>query len=335
MSYVFDALQRSQEERGPADLMTGLDPIELLERAERESSAQRSLESVSAGPAGIGQEGETSLFPQDRSGSEAAAKNPVAVTEELLAEERRQVFSRFQTLEVQVPKNGQLASLAGADCPAAEAFRLLGVRLRDLRRNRELKNLLITSTVPQEGKSFVSANLACTLGYGAQQKVLILEGDVRRPTLSQIFGLKKVPGLSSYMEGKRGLTDSLYYLDRPGIWILPVGEIPRNPLEVIQSPLMPPLMQKLRSWFDWIVIDSPPVLPMADTSVWARMADGILLVARHGTTKKRKLLKGMGALDPDKLIGALLNSSKSASDTDYYYYRSGSAASDHPQIPAD
>ena len=287
MSYVFDALQRSQRERDQEDQSVALAPIELLERAEREAIAQRSLESTAEQPADIEKECETSLFSTDTPGSDAAAKNPVAVIDGLRAEEGRQVFSQFQALEVSQSTSSQLAVFTGADCPAAEAFRLLGVRLRDLRRNRELKNLLITSTVPQEGKSFVSANLACTLGYGGQQKVLLLEGDVRRPTLSQVFGLKKVHGLSSYLEGERSLTDSLYRLEGPGIWILPVGEIPSNPLEMIQSPLMPPLMQKLRSWFDWIVIDSPPVLPMADTSVWARMADGKLLVARHGTSKKR------------------------------------------------
>lgn len=335
MSYIFDALQRSQEERDKADQPTGPAAIELLERAERQAAAQRNFESTSAQPGGIEKERETSLFRPDSLGSSAAAADPAAVIDALQAEERREVFSQFQTLEVSRSRNSRLVCFAETDCPAAEAFRLLGVRLRDLRRERNLKSLLITSTVPEEGKSLVAANLACTLGSGAQQKVLLLEGDVRRPSLSQFFGLTKVSGLRGYLQGERSLTASLYHLEGPGIWILPVGEVPRNPLEFIQSPQMPALMQKLKSWFDWIVIDSTPVLPLADTSVWARTADGILLVARHGTTKKRKLRKGLDALDTNKLIGALLNSSNSASDTDYYYYRSRSATSEHQQTAAD
>ena len=80
-------------------------------------------------------------------------------------------------------------------------------------------------------------------------------------------------------------------------------------------------MEQLTAWFDWIIIDSPPVLPLADTSVWTRLADGILLVTRQGTTQKRQLQRGLEALESKKLIGALLNSSKNSSDNDYYSYR--------------
>jgi Mrp family chromosome partitioning ATPase len=80
-------------------------------------------------------------------------------------------------------------------------------------------------------------------------------------------------------------------------------------------------MQKLNSWFDWIIIDSPPQLPFADTTVWSRVTDGILFVARRGTSEKRKLEKAVEALDRHKLIGAVLNSSNGTVDRDYYYYR--------------
>ena len=78
-------------------------------------------------------------------------------------------------------------------------------------------------------------------------------------------------------------------------------------------------MDQLTGWFDWIIIDSPPVLPLADTSVWMRLADGILIVTRQGTTEKRHLQRGLEALEPKKLIGALVNGSKNAADSNYYY----------------
>jgi capsular exopolysaccharide synthesis family protein len=255
-------------------------------------------------------------------GGGAQESDLTAITTGLRDEERRQFFSQFQTLETE-SSYSRLVCMGESDSPATEAFHLLGVRLRDLRRERELKSLLITSTVPQEGKSVVAANLACTLGSGARQKVLLLEGDVRRPTQGEIFGLAQVPGLSNFLLGKRSLTASLYHLPKAGIWILPAGDNQRRFRELIQSPQLPTLMTTLGSWFDWIVIDSPPVLPLIDTSVWARLADGILLVARRGITRKRKLQKGVEALDTHKVIGALLNSSRSAVDGYDYYYGYG------------
>jgi Mrp family chromosome partitioning ATPase len=79
-------------------------------------------------------------------------------------------------------------------------------------------------------------------------------------------------------------------------------------------------MDQLTAWFDWIVIDSPPVLPLADTSIWMRLADGILLVTRQGTTQKQQLQKGLGAVEPSKLIGTLLNSSQDATHNYYDQY---------------
>jgi capsular exopolysaccharide synthesis family protein len=180
--------------------------------------------------------------------------------------------------------------------------------------------VLITSTIPQEGKSMVVANLACTLALRTQQKILLLEGDLRRPSLSQRFGLGRNPGLCEcLLQSERSLTKSIYHLDSPNLWILPAGSAPSNALELLQSSRLSALMDQLTTWFDWIIIDSPPILPLADTSVWMRMADGILLVTRQGTTEKRKLQRGLEALEHKKMIGAIVNGSENAADSDYYY----------------
>jgi Mrp family chromosome partitioning ATPase len=101
---------------------------------------------------------------------------------------------------------------------------------------------------------------------------------------------------------------------------MPAGAAQNNALELLQSARLSAIMDQLTAWFDWIIIDSPPVLPMADTSVLARLADGILLVTRQGTTEKRHLQRGLEALEAKKLIGALLNCSKSSAHSDYYYH---------------
>jgi Mrp family chromosome partitioning ATPase len=115
------------------------------------------------------------------------------------------------------------------------------------------------------------------------------------------------------------LTTSIYHLEDPNLWILPSGSAPSNALELLQSGRLSALMNQLTELFDWIIIDSPPMLPLADTSVWMRLADGILLTTRQGTTDKRQLQRGLEAVESKKLLGALVNSSTNASASDYYY----------------
>jgi len=234
-------------------------------------------------------------------------------------EERSREFGDFQSLQVALRPQSRLVCVTDGESPAAEAFRLLGVRLRYLRRERPLKKVLITSTIPQEGKSMVSANLACVLAQRAKQKTLLLEGDVRRPSLSKLFGLGRNPGICESLQTGASLAKSVYHLDGLGLWFLPAGSAPSDPLELLQSGKLSSLMDQAMSMFDWIIIDSPPVLPLADTSVWTRMADGILLVTRQGTTEKRQLMKGIEAIESHKLIGAVLNCSHNSAHSDYYY----------------
>jgi capsular exopolysaccharide synthesis family protein len=320
MSQIFDALQRSQAERAKADERKPLETIELLESAEREATAQHSSGLLQEEPVETVAEHQGPLFSVESLGPATTESDLIAITNALQNEQQREIFSQFQALDVSQSKNSRLVCQGDSDSPAVEAFHLLGAKLRNRRRDHPFKSLLITSTVPGEGKSLVAANLACTLGFQARQKVLLLEGDVRRPTQSQIFGLAQVPGLCSHLMGDRSLTASIYHLPKAGIWILPAGDNRGDFRELFQSSQLPAMMTTLYSWFDWIVIDSPPVLPLVDTSLWARVAEGILIVARHGTTRKRKLQKGLEALDPDKVLGTILNSSSNAIDGYDYYY---------------
>ena len=287
MSQIFDALQRSETERAGtesslAEPSTFSVATELLEVAERKRRGA-SVPSVA--------------HPEPRT---AAG-----------------VLEQFPSLPVLIPADSRLVSVGEEESLGAEKFRFLAVRLRQLRQNRPLKKVLITSTIPQEGKSTVAANLACTLARRKQHKTLLLEGDLRRPTVAAKFGLGRVPGLSEWL---RGETESMniYRLEALGLWVLPAGSAPENPLELMQSGKLSPLMEQLTAWFDWIIIDSPPVLPLADTSIWARMADGILLVTRKSVTEKQQLQRGLEVLERSKLLGALLNGSTDAAHSDYY-----------------
>ncbi len=168
----------------------------------------------------------------------------------------------------------------------------------------------------------ISANLACALAHASSEKTLLVEGDLRRPSLSQMFGIHREPGLWEWLrEEEQGPPANIYHLEEAGLWFMPAGSAPGNPLELLQSQKLPALMRQLSACFDWIIVDSPPVLPLADTSIWMRLADGIFLVTRQGTTEKQQLLRGLEALNSNKLLGAVLNST-AASAYGGYYYRS-------------
>lgn len=325
MSQIFDGLQRAEAERSGTNASALSGATELLRHAERQVASSWKSGSVSEQPAATKVAALEDLAVSIAAPVAGKPSEVSAVFEPLRDKQVPDPFVGFQSLQVSLAPQSRLACLTESGSPAAEAFRLLGVRLRDLRRARPLKIVLVTSTIPQEGKSMVAANLACTLAQSTQHRVLLLEGDLRRPSLSQSFGLGRNPGLSECLQGERNLATSTYHLEGPGLWILPSGSAPSNALELLKSGKLSALMDQLKAWFDWIIVDSPPVLPLADTSVWMRLADGILLIARQGTVEKQQLQRGLEALDPKKLIGAVLNSSKHSSDGYYYYSRASTS----------
>jgi capsular exopolysaccharide synthesis family protein len=315
MSHIFDALQRSETERSGVELDTLGLPTDLLQRAESSARRRDAGGNIAVLDAPVAEQ-----IPEFEGIDAGLAASPSSIPQ-------------FETLPISLQPNSKLVSATAKDGLAAEKFRFLAVRLRHLAQRRKLKQLLITSTMPEEGKSMVSANLACTLATRRQHKVLLVEGDLRRPTLHREFGLHKIAGVTEYLQGVVDTTLPIYRLDSLGIWFLPAGRTPENPLELMQAGKLFPLMEQVKSWFDWVVIDSPPILPLADTSVWTRMVDGILLVTRQGTTDKEQLKRGLEAIDSSKLLGALLNSSTNAATVDYYqrYGQPTSAVEDSDQ----
>ena len=318
MSRIFDALQRSESESSGSNPSEPQQSTELLRRAEQRAEEAWEEKASHAEPAAVSSNGSGLLV--EEAGHVVNGALDVFVKGEALAVEGRQAAIKgFPGLPVTLSTDSHLVCLTDREDPAAEAVRLLGVRLRALRRTRSLKKVLITSTIPREGKSTIAANLACALGHGAEEKVLLVEGDVRLPALLSMFGVQKVPGLCDSLREDHNLLRNIYHLEEARIWILPAGIVSGNPLEFLQSQKLPQLMDRLSEIFDWIIIDSPPVLPLADTSIWMRLADGILLVTRQGVTEKHQLQKGLAVLEPQKMLGALLNSTIASAYSGYYY----------------
>jgi Mrp family chromosome partitioning ATPase len=120
------------------------------------------------------------------------------------------------------------------------------------------------------------------------------------------------------LASENGLGKNIYRLEEARLWFLPAGTPPENPLELMQSGRLNELMTQISTWFDWVVVDSPPILPLADTTVWSRVTDGVLLIARQGKTEKDSLKRGLEALGRANVLGVVLNSCANIDHSNYY-----------------
>jgi len=180
--------------------------------------------------------------------------------------------------------------------PAAESYRVLRNSLDFVNFQHDIRTLLVTSSAPGEGKSTVAANLAAGLAQ-AGKKVVLLNSDFRRPTTDQFFSVNNMVGLSDVLLGRNSLKSAL---QRPGdqqLLILASGKMPPNPSELLGSDKMHEIIDSLKEWADWIIVDSPPLLAVADATAVARWADGVLMVTRGGVSTRDAARKGHEMLD--------------------------------------
>jgi capsular exopolysaccharide synthesis family protein len=329
MSRIFDALQRSGTEQSGVEYPDMVSIVSEVFEAPREqrpiAEPAPTFEPVTAQPA-AGQPAFVQPISVQPISVQSIPVQPVPAQPASVQTTTTEPFTKevtgdgpvdFPSLEVSVLPSSRLVFLSEPDSLAAEKFRFLGVRLRQLQQSRPLKKVLVTSTIPEEGKSTVSANLAGVLAR-RKQSVLLIEGDLRRPTLAQQFGLGRLAGLGEWLQSGRQTVSNVYRLEGPDFWFMPAGNPPENPLELLQSGRLSYLMGQLADLFDWIVVDSPPLLPLADTTVWARVTDGTLLVAREGKSEKKQLQRGLEALKKSDLLGVVLNGCAHPDHKSYY-----------------
>lgn len=225
---------------------------------------------------------------------------------------------RNRSVMVQPPPTSRLVAWDDPNSLGAEKFRALAVRLDAIRRQHEMKSLQVTSSVINEGKSFVAANLAVTLAKYSGSKTLLIEGDLHRPTLASMFGLKDLQGLSDWWTTRsQELASYILRFTGTALSFLPAGKACDRPSEILRSGQLADALAQLRGQFDWIVVDSTPMLPVIDANLWSRLVDGSLLVVREGVAPLKALKKGLQSLDHPKLIGVVVNE---ASDFDQIEY---------------
>jgi protein-tyrosine kinase len=220
-----------------------------------------------------------------------------------------------------------------------EQFRRLRSHIYQAHAESPLKTILVASGMPSEGKSFVAANLAMSMARNSVNNILLIDGDLRRPTLHHLLGAPNSPGLSDYLQGTVGLIDIMQRCRSPrtpgdagadiisNLTFIPSGKTSDNSSELMANHRIEELIATASPYFNWIVIDSPPVLAVTDAVDLAPAADAILLVAREATTRYDVAQRAQAAFSSSRILGFVLNAAKEAPrkssyDYGYYYYHS-------------
>lgn len=213
-----------------------------------------------------------------------------------------------------------------------EQFRSLRSRIYQARYEAPLKTILISSGMPSEGKTFIAANLAINLARNSVNNILLIDGDLRRPSLHSVLGAPNAPGLSEYLAGTAELKDVLQRDSTPravepssegsisNLTFIPSGKCGDNSSELVANHRIEELVATLAPHFDWIVIDSPPVLAVTDAVELAHAADAVLLIVRGARTPYDVAQKAQAAFSNSRILGFVLNDVKELPRRGYNYY---------------
>jgi capsular exopolysaccharide synthesis family protein len=203
----------------------------------------------------------------------------------------------------------------------AEEFRTLRSRLYHAREKMTLKKILVTSALPKEGKSFTSANLAQVLVRQHGRRVLLVDADLRGPRLHMMLGTTSSPGLSEYLQGENDEFSIMQRGPFENLFFIPSGREIGNAAELVGNGRLKALLQRVEPLFDWIIIDSPPVIPVSDSSVLAKACDGVLMVVRSNSTPFDLARKARQEFPAEALVGVVLNGTREeAMPYSRYYY---------------
>jgi protein-tyrosine kinase len=201
-----------------------------------------------------------------------------------------------------------------------EQFRYLRSRLDILRKQRDIKVVLITSSIPEEGKTLVATGLAGVFAQEPGKRVLLIDADMRKPRPRLNLGLNgSNPGLSGVLAGTIGFESALLASDNPEFWFLPSGPLPSNPTELLSSTALERILKTSVQMFDWVIIDSPPVLSLSDATLLAGMSDTVLLILRANSTPAKLVEDTISRVGRDRICGVVINRQTQAHASRYYY----------------
>jgi len=205
----------------------------------------------------------------------------------------------------------------------AEQFRTLRSRLYQLRSSQPLRTLLVTSSMAGEGKTFVTGNLVRAIVRQAERRVLVIDADLRCSRLHMVFGAPASPGLSDYLRGSSDEPSVIQHGGAGNLCFIPSGSRVSDPSELLSNGRLKTLLERVGPAFDWVMIDSPPCLPVADAGMIANWCDGVLLVVRAGFTPSGVIVKSRQELKGRNVVGVVLNAVGDDALAYGSYYASG------------
>jgi capsular exopolysaccharide synthesis family protein len=209
--------------------------------------------------------------------------------------------------EARLSPESRVVILSDPKSAGADRFRYLRMCLREVRAAAKLRSLLITSPLPLDGKSTVALNLATTLSRSGKHPVLVIEADLHHPTLAGRLGIQSRQGLAECLEEGLDPMSALWRIEPLGWHLLQAGKPTGNPTELLQSELLPRIIQGLSSEFEWVLIDAPPLVPLTDAVSLSKLVDATLLVVRAGTTPRDSVEESLALLGPERVLGVVFN----------------------------
>lgn len=214
----------------------------------------------------------------------------------------------------------KLVSALDPKSPITEQYRTIRTNIQFASIDKELNTIMVTSAGPGDGKSTTAANLAVTFAQQGK-KVLLVDADLRKPTVHYTFNLTNTVGLTSVLTKQLALEDAFVESSISSLSILPSGPIPPNPAELLSSVSMDTFLRHAAEQFEHVIFDTPPVLAVTDAQILANKCDGAILVVSSGKTEIEEATKAKELLiaSKGKLLGAVLNNKK-ITESDYYYY---------------
>lgn len=186
-----------------------------------------------------------------------------------------------------------------------------------------IHTVVVTSASPAEGKSFAAMNLALTQSQLAGKRVLIADFDFRRPIVHNLMQIDRSPGITDFLLGKIPLEAAIKRMAGTNLYVLPAGEAVMNPLELLNLPAVKHMLDRLPEFFDWVILDTPPLLFAADANLLATMCHGAILVVRIGTTTIDAITRAMQSLCENNVLGIVVNGARRGElYSKYTYYHS-------------
>lgn len=240
------------------------------------------------------------------------------------AAEQLCALQNVPTVDVRLEPANRLIFHSGPQSVTAERFRLLRMRLQERSKVRKLKTVLITSPLPHDGKSTVALNLSTALAEQGKRSVLLIEGDLHHAQIMYRLGLEPSTGLGECLENHTSPLQSLLRVQPLGWYLLPAGRSSANPTELLQTASVTDLFENLARFFDWIVVDSPPVLPLTDALSLRQRADACLMVVRADETPRDAVEQAVNLVGKEHILGIVLNGVEGLHRvySKYGYYRS-------------